>query len=289
MTDAIGFDAKKHWETIYHDKAANNVSWHQDRPDLSLEYIEHAAMDETAPIIDVGSGATRLIGALLDAGYSAVTALDISEAALEVARTQLGECAGQVQWLAADVRNAQLPPYHYQIWHDRAVYHFLTDPADRAAYSRTLQRAVTPGGQAIIATFAPDGPQQCSNLDVMRYSSQSLAEQLGEGFTLLETQAETHTTPWHSQQQFTWCRFRVTGADERLDAGETACGDLIMHIFQQMKAFAPGQVLEVFAHDPGAPIDIPAWCRQTGNRLLYHALPDTKGLPMKFYIQKKED
>jgi len=289
MTVSVSFDPKTHWETVYTNKVADAMSWYQDQPELSLEFIARAANDTAATIIDVGSGATTLIGALLDGGYQAITALDISETALNVARSQLGERAVQVRWVAADVRHVPPPPYRYDIWHDRAVLHFLTDPADRVAYVQTLRRVVKPGGQVIIAAFAPEGPQQCSNLDVVRYSPESLAELLGEGFTLLETLSETHTTPAQRQQQFTWCRFRVSGADERLDAGETACGDLIMLIFQRMKTFQPGQILEVYAHDPGAPIDIPAWCRQTGNSLVHHILPDEKGLPMKFYIQKKED
>lgn len=288
MIDLTNFDSKNHWETIYGKKAADDVSWYQEQPSLSMTFIEQAAIDKTNPVIDVGSGTTRLIGALLDAGYTSITALDISEAALAVARAQLSEHTARVQWIAGDVRQVQLPPYHYALWHDRAVLHFLTIEADYAAYVRTLRKAVKPGGQAIIATFAPDGPQQCSNLDVMRYSPQSLSELLGEGFILLETQTETHITPWQSQQQFTWCRFRVTSCDERLDAGETACGDLIMLIFQRMKTLEPGQVLEVIAYDPGSPVDIPAWCRQTGNALLYQSLPQMRDVPMKFYIQKKE-
>ncbi len=281
------FDLKSHWDSIYATKALNGVSWYQDNPERSSSLIDHCGLEKTSFLIDVGSGATHLIAELLDAGYQAITALDISEAALQVAQTQLGERASQVEWITADVRNVTLRPYHYDLWHDRAVLHFLTRTEDRAAYIRTLRRAVKPGGQAVIATFASDGPEQCSDLDVMRYSPESLTELLGEGFSLLETLAETHITPWHSEQRFTWCRFRVTGADSTLEGGDNACGDLIMQIFGRMKTLEPSQVLEVVTTDPGAPIDLAAWCRQTGHALVYQAPAVMKDSPSQFYIQKK--
>lgn len=162
--------------------------------------------------MDVGSGATLLLDRLLDDGYTALAALDISEAALNVSRQRLAEHAAAIMWVVGDVRTVALPAAHYALWHDRAVFHFLTDPLDRAAYLRTLHAALRPRGQVIIATFAEDGPLQCSGLDVTRYSAESLAATLGDAFTLIETVKEAHTTPWNSTQQFVHCRFQFNVA-----------------------------------------------------------------------------
>jgi SAM-dependent methyltransferase len=163
----------------------------------------------SAHLIDVGSGATTLLGALLDDGYQHLTALDISDAALAISKQQLGERAALIQWIAADIRRADLAPAAYDLWHDRAVFHFLTEAVDRAAYVGTLRRAVKRGGQVIIATFAEDGPEQCSGLKVMRYSGESMAAALGAGFTLVEQVREDHHTPWDSVQRFIHCRYIV--------------------------------------------------------------------------------
>jgi SAM-dependent methyltransferase len=160
----------------------------------------------------VGSGASRLLDRLLDERYTAVSALDISDAALNVSRERLAARADQITWLVGDVRTVALPPASFDLWHDRAVFHFLTDPRDRAAYVNTLRTALRPGGQAVIATFAEDGPLQCSGLDVVRYNAQMLAEALGAEFTLVESMREAHTTPWNSTQQFVHCRFVFGGA-----------------------------------------------------------------------------
>jgi 2-polyprenyl-3-methyl-5-hydroxy-6-metoxy-1,4-benzoquinol methylase len=207
MTDTV-FDPKTHWETVYTNKASDNVSWYQDYPHLSMEMIKHSGVMKSGQIIDVGSGATRLMSALLDEGYQSVTALDISETALRVAQKLLGARAGSIQWKAADICTVELPSHHYDLWHDRAVLHFLTGIDQRAAYLQTLRKALKPGGTVILATFAPDGPTQCSNLDVVRYGANDLTALLGDDFQLIESRSEAHTTPWSSQQQFTWCRFQ---------------------------------------------------------------------------------
>lgn len=172
-----------------------------------MELIRRSGVPTSGQIIDSGSGATSLLPALLDAGYKTLTALDISEAALKVSRQQLGERASQVHWIAADVRSAPLPDAAYDLWHDRAVFHFLTDPVDRAAYVSTMRKTLKPGATVIIATFAEDGPEQCSGLNVIRYSAESLSSALGSGFTLMEAVREAHHTPWASIQQFIHCRF----------------------------------------------------------------------------------
>lgn len=149
-----------------------------------------------------------LIDFLLNEGYQQITALDISEAALAVARQRLGARATSIEWLTADIRHVSLPAQSCDLWHDRAVFHFLTDPADRAAYLNTLRNALKPGAQVVMATFADDGPEQCSNLDVMRYSPEVLSAVLGDGFKLIESIRHTHKTPWESEQRFIHCRYQ---------------------------------------------------------------------------------
>ena len=176
-----------------------------------MDLIRRSGVPTSGQIIDIGSGATSLLPALLTAGYHNLTALDISEAALAVSQTQLGDRASQVNWVVADVRSAPLPSDTYDLWHDRAVFHFLTDPLDRAAYVNTLRKALKPAATVIIATFAEDGPEQCSGLNVMRYRADTLSAALGDDFTLIEDVRETHHTPWDSVQQFIHCRFQFTG------------------------------------------------------------------------------
>jgi SAM-dependent methyltransferase len=195
-----------HWEAVYGGKAAEEVSWFQPSPDLSLALIDAAGMSGQAPLVDIGGGASRLVDRLLEAGYRDVSVLDISAAALEQSRARLGAAATAVQWLQADITSAELPG-NYRLWHDRAVFHFLVDPQARAAYLERLERHLKPGGQAIIATFALDGPERCSGLPVQRYSAQTLAQTLGERFRLLESATELHTTPAGVEQAFVYCRF----------------------------------------------------------------------------------
>ncbi|MEJ2654441.1 MAG: class I SAM-dependent methyltransferase [Acidihalobacter sp.] len=195
-----------HWEGVYRDKCAEEVSWFQPSPELSLALIDAARMPREAPLIDVGGGASRLVDRLLEAGYGKVSVLDISAAALDQSRARLGAAAAAVHWLRADITRAELPA-RYRLWHDRAVFHFLVDAPARAAYLERLERHLEPGGQVILATFSPEGPERCSGLPVQRYSAQSLAQTLGERFRLLESTQELHTTPAGVEQAFVYCRF----------------------------------------------------------------------------------
>lgn len=194
-------DRRDHWQTVYTTKDDAAVSWFQDRPQPSLGLITRGGLPMDARIVDVGAGASRLVDALLDAGYSALTVLDIAPAALDTARARLGDRGGAVTWVAADI-TAWTPPAPFDVWHDRAVFHFLTEAADRAAYRATLHAGVRPGGRVVIGTFAPDGPQKCSGLPVMRYSPDALAAELGDGFRLVDSLSEAHTTPGGAVQHF---------------------------------------------------------------------------------------
>jgi ubiquinone/menaquinone biosynthesis C-methylase UbiE len=198
-------DAKAHWEHIYATKAPTQVSWYQQHPHCSLRLIQRAGIRPTDPIIDVGGGASTLVDDLLTAGFQSLTVLDISTTALQLARLRLGARADAVTWIEADITQTALPAHSYALWHDRAVFHFLTQPADRQRYIDTLIRTTQPGGHVIVATFAPDGPQQCSGLDVQRYTPESLHRQLGRGFELVESISESHQTPWGAEQKFMYC------------------------------------------------------------------------------------
>jgi SAM-dependent methyltransferase len=196
-----------HWQNVYTSKGEHEVSWFEENPAVSLELIGRAGANPNSAIIDIGGGASRLVDALLKRGFCAITVLDLSEAALATARARLDQRADRVQWVAGDVTTWE-PPQSFDIWHDRAAFHFLTEASDRAAYLSALRNALKPGGHAIIATFALDGPERCSGLPVTRYDSESLAQTLGEGFALVETQNHRHTTPWHSEQRFQFSLFR---------------------------------------------------------------------------------
>ena len=162
-----------HWERIYRTNDPKQVSWYQPEPQLSLDLIRRVVSDYEAPIIDVGGGASALVDGLLNAGYRNVTVLDLVPSALAIARRRLGSRAGRVEWLAGSVFDVRLHPSAYAVWHDRAVFHFLTDPADRARYVDQARRAVRPNGHVIVASFGPDGPTRCSGLDVVRYSPEA--------------------------------------------------------------------------------------------------------------------
>lgn len=203
-------DRKAHWEAVYTTKGENEVSWFQDDPAPSLELINLARPTKESHIVDIGGGASRLVDRLLARGFAHVSVLDISAAALDVAKARLGERASSVQWIVADVttwRSAQ----QFDIWHDRAAFHFLVDPKDRAAYIARMKQAVRPGGHAIIATFAIDGPEKCSGLPVNRYDPAELARELGEDFVLIESRRHDHATPWNSNQRFQFSLFRRQG------------------------------------------------------------------------------
>lgn len=200
--------SKDHWETVYTNKKTDAVSWFQPHADLSLDLIKATGMGHDAAIIDVGGGASTLVDDLLKEGYSDLTVLDLSMAAMDAAKKRLGERAGRVCWIEADITRAELAGNRYNIWHDRAVFHFLTDPADRDAYVRKVLRSVMPGGHVIVATFAEDGPLQCSGLPVVRYRPDELHDQFGDAFVLLKHQKETHQTPSGATQQFVYCYCR---------------------------------------------------------------------------------
>jgi SAM-dependent methyltransferase len=198
-------DRKEHWEHIHETRGPDEVSWFEPMATLSLSLIEHVARDRDAAIIDVGAGASTLVDGLIADGYHRITVLDISSSALERARQRLGERAVSVAWREADILSADLPAAEFDVWHDRAAFHFLTDEADRARYVAQLRRALRPHGHAIIATFAEDGPIRCSGLDVVRYSSNALQHEFGNDFRLVTSSHEMHRTPWGAEQAFTYC------------------------------------------------------------------------------------
>jgi 2-polyprenyl-3-methyl-5-hydroxy-6-metoxy-1,4-benzoquinol methylase len=199
-------ELKSHWEEVYSAKAETGISWYQNEPTLSLELIGAVAPVEGGRIIDVGGGASLLADRLLNLPFDGISVLDISETALGKARSRLGERAAGVEWLAADVTEVR-DVGTFDVWHDRAVFHFLTDEADRKKYVELARRTVPGGGHLIIATFAEDGPKKCSDLDVSRYNAESLRAEFA-GFSLVRHAAEMHTTPWGSPQAFIYGVFR---------------------------------------------------------------------------------
>ncbi|MBI5321257.1 class I SAM-dependent methyltransferase [Bradyrhizobium sp.] len=194
-------ERQSHWQNVYLNKGERQVSWTQFDPQPSLGLIEKFAADLNASIVDIGGGASRLVDALLAHGFAAITVLDLSDAALESAKARLGEQGGSVRWIAADAAAWQ-PPQAFDIWHDRAAFHFLVEAKDRAAYIDRLHAGVKPGGHAIIATFAPDGPEKCSGLLVQRYDPESLSRTIGSAFELVEHLGHRHVTPWGAEQSF---------------------------------------------------------------------------------------
>ena len=200
---------EKHWEAIYRSKAPTEVSWYQPEARLSLELIRRVAPGLDTSLLDVGGGASTLADGLLSAGYRDVTVLDLAPAALARAQERMGERAAQVRWTVADVLDAPLPAASCAVWHDRAVFHFLTDARDRARYVAQAQRIVRPGGHVIVASFGPEGPSQCSGLEVVRYSAEGLHTEFGAAFRLLDSAKEDHRTPAGTVQPFVYCLCRV--------------------------------------------------------------------------------
>ena len=196
-----------HWEGVYTQKGESEVSWFQENPAPSLELIAHVGATPDSAIIDVGGGASRLVDNLVERGFEDVTVLDLSEAALEVAKARLGDRAVQVHWIVADATVWE-PLRTYDIWHDRAAFHFLAEDRDRAAYIARLELALKVGGCAIIATFALDGSERCSGLPVVRYDAVSLGQTLGRAFQLVDTRRHAHATPWGTEQSFQFSVFR---------------------------------------------------------------------------------
>jgi len=202
--------ARSHWEKVYRTRQPTEVSWYRPHLEISLQLIEAAAADRGAHIIDVGAGESTLVDDLLERGYRNLHAMDLSSTALDVAKVRLGARADKVDWLCGDVTDFSFARHSFDVWHDRAVFHFLTDPADRAAYVGQVVHAVKPGGHVIVATFGPEGPTKCSGLDVIRYSPDSLHDAFGARFQLAAHRTELHRTPAGLVQQFTYCYCSVS-------------------------------------------------------------------------------
>jgi 2-polyprenyl-3-methyl-5-hydroxy-6-metoxy-1,4-benzoquinol methylase len=202
-------DTKTHWEKVYTTKEPEAVSWYRAHLEISLALIERAAHSRLASIIDIGAGESTLVDDLLARAYENITVLDVSQTALEVTKKRLGLLARQVNWIAADITHAHLEPFAYDVWHDRAVFHFLTSIQQRAAYLRNVSNAVKPGGHVIVSTVGPEVPTKCSGLEVMRYDAESLHGEFGGRFRLVESSKELHQTPFVATQQFLYCYCRV--------------------------------------------------------------------------------
>ena len=198
---------QEHWNQVHQTKGTQDVSWYQRRPDLSLALIAASGVSKDAGIIDVGGGTSMLVDFLLDDGFTRLAVLDLSGVALAHSRSRLGARAKTVEWFEADVTSFE-PPRRFGLWHDRAVFHFLTEADDRRGYVATLRRSLQPGGAVVISTFAPDGPPKCSGFDVMRYDERSILAELGAEFQLREVRRETHITPCQSEQRFVYFRFQ---------------------------------------------------------------------------------
>lgn len=204
----LSMQGKSHWENIYKTKDPTQVSWFQQHPELSLQLIKQTGVDKAGQIIDVGGGASTLADDLLADGYEDVTVLDISGAALQIAQQRLGKLASKVTWLEASITEAKLPENFYDVWHDRAVFHFLTRSEDRALYVKAVQLSVKTGGHIIVATFGPEGPLRCSGLQIVRYDADGLHDEFGDSFELVDTTSELHHTPFGTEQKFTYCYCR---------------------------------------------------------------------------------
>lgn len=202
-------DSKQHWEKVYATKAPDAVSWFAPHLETSLNLIHQATENKDAAIIDIGGGEATLVDDLLSEGYQNVSVLDISQNAIDFARTRIGKKSEQVRWYCADITSATLPQHHFDIWHDRAVFHFLTGDDQRVKYVEQVMRSVKHGGHVIIATFGPEGPEKCSGLDVVRYDASGLHSQFGKTFKLINSSTELHQTPMGTTQQFLYCFCRM--------------------------------------------------------------------------------
>lgn len=206
---------KTHWENVYTTKTSDQVSWYRLHLETSLSLIERAAGGVSAAIIDVGGGESTLVDDLLARGHQNITVLDISQTAIDVTKERLKDSAGRVHWITADVTTAEFAPGVYNVWHDRAVFHFLTSAEKRVAYVNAVARAVPRGGHVIVSTFGPEGPTKCSGLEVRRYDAELLHREFGARFRLIESSTELHQTPFGTTQQFLYCHWRV---EQRLAA-----------------------------------------------------------------------
>ncbi|HLN03429.1 MAG TPA: class I SAM-dependent methyltransferase [Bryobacteraceae bacterium] len=198
-----------HWDAVFSSKAPDAVSWYRPHLEVSLELIARCAPGRSASIIDVGAGESTLVDDLLARGYEEITVLDVSKTAIETTKERLGRAAERVHWIVGDITQISLPLQAYDVWHDRAVFHFLVDPSQRQSYVHSVLKAVRPGGHVIVSTFGLEGPMKCSGLDVMRYDAESLHNEFGGRFRIEESSKEMHRTPWGTAQQFVYCCCRV--------------------------------------------------------------------------------
>lgn len=201
-----------HWQNVYQTKGEREVGWFQESPEISLDMIHTAGIRPDASIIDIGGGSSRLVDSLLDAGFSSVSVLDLSENALEISKARLGTRRTKVNWLVADVTSWR-PSQTYDVWHDRAAFHFLTDENDQASYAECVRNAIKLGGFVIIGTFALDGPEHCSGLPVVRHDANSIGKVLGGSFVLSDSRTHDHRTPNGAIQRFQFSRFQRKPAE----------------------------------------------------------------------------
>ncbi len=199
---------RNHWEHVYSTRQIHAVGWYTPHLQVSLDWILTAVQDVNAAVIDAGGGASTLVDDLLEAGYRSITVLDISDKALSATKQRLGKMAELVTWLNSDVTSAGLPEQYYQLWHDRALFHFLTEPEQQRKYRDTVLKALKPGGYFIVGTFAPEAPANCSGLSVQRYSPDRLVKALGKKFELVDCKNDLHITPGAVEHMYLYCRFR---------------------------------------------------------------------------------
>ncbi len=200
---------KDHWEKVYGSKASEAVSWYAPHLETSLKLIHQASANKNSAIIDIGGGESTLVDDLITEGYQDISVLDISQKAIDVAKERLGKSADMVHWYCADINQATLLQNYFEVWHDRAVFHFLTEEYQRVKYIEQVTQSVRHGGYVIMSTFGPEGPEKCSGLDVVRYDSEKLHGQFGKGFKLIDSSTEIHKTPMNTTQQFLYCFYRM--------------------------------------------------------------------------------
>ena len=201
------FDKKAHWEKIYQTKSLQEVSWFQPKPETSLNFFSEFKIAKDAKIIDIGGGDSLLVDHLLDLGYTDITVLDISEAALTKAKTRLGNRAGLVKWIEADAATF-VSDVQYDFWHDRAAFHFLTSAQEIEHYLQTVQQSIRPNGILVMGTFSEQGPTKCSGIQIKQYSEKSMSDLLTDFFEKIKCITVDHRTPFETIQQFIFCSFR---------------------------------------------------------------------------------
>jgi len=202
---------QEHWEELHGKKTPFEVSWYRPHLDRSLAFVQRARLSPDSAILDVGGGSSTLADDLLDRGHTDITVLDISERAIDQAKLRLGARADRVRWIVGNITTADLPEQRFDFWHDRAVFHFLTDEAARGRYVAAVRHALKPNGHIVVATFGPEGPERCSGLPVARYSADGIHAQFGREFRKIGSEREIHTTPWGAEQEFVYCYCRMPG------------------------------------------------------------------------------